>query len=81
MNEQEQVQNKSSAETFLGPHSWATGDFSFTLHAPHEIQILITARYRTRSSLSTSTLRNAMVGEAFNAFFLLITAPWKGMKR
>jgi hypothetical protein len=81
MNEQEQVQNKSSAKTFLGLHSWATGDFSFTLHAPHEIQILITAHCRTQPALSTRTLRNVTVGGTFNAFFLLITAPWKGMKR
>lgn len=75
------MQNEWSAKTFLGLHSWATGDFSFTLHALHEIQILITARRRTQPALSTRALRNATVGETFNAFFLLITAPWKGMKR
>lgn len=75
------MQNKSSAKAFLGLHSWATGDFSFTLRALHGIQILITVRRRTQPALSTRTLRNATVGGTFNAFFLLITAPWKGMKR
>lgn len=44
-------------------HSWATDDFSFTLWAPHEIQILITLWHKTQFALLTTALRNATVGK------------------
>jgi hypothetical protein len=46
----------SSAEYIAGKdvhwlHSWATGNFSFPLHAPPEIPVLITVGHRTQPAL------------------------------
>lgn len=61
-------------------HSWATDDFSFTLWAPHEIQILITVWHETQFTLLTTALRNATVGKPLmrSSYW---RAPRKGMKR